>query len=98
MSENDFKAGECSSRTKEYSDTKECWAPGAPQPLGNIPQLKALYKEGDASFARMDAFLRKCETELGNCLRNEAPPPEHLALRPAHWPCALRAQCALLKS
>merc|ERR1712086_942853 len=65
--------------TKVYSDSKKCWSPdGSEPPLGNIPQLIDLYSEADNRFARLDAYLHKCEMELSACLRADKIPPTPL--------------------
>merc|ERR1712039_1139368 len=57
---------------------KQCWAPGGTKPLGNIPQLKALYKEADATLSRLERDVGICEQQLNQCLRAEKIPPTEL--------------------
>jgi len=65
--------------TREYSDAKKCWAPKGDEPnLSSIPQLVALYQEGDASFSKLEAFVGRAEKDLCACLRADNIPPKVL--------------------
>eukprot|EP00193_Tetraselmis_chui_P017186 CAMPEP_0177778082 /NCGR_PEP_ID=MMETSP0491_2-20121128/15754_1 /TAXON_ID=63592 /ORGANISM="Tetraselmis chuii, Strain PLY429" /LENGTH=482 /DNA_ID=CAMNT_0019297311 /DNA_START=210 /DNA_END=1659 /DNA_ORIENTATION=- len=60
--------------TREYSNGKECWAPGGRAMLSSIPQLKALYEEADLRLAEMSHFLDILQTEMRPLLREGRPP------------------------
>ena len=62
-------------KTRQYSDGKMCAMRGATPRLSDVPQLRALYDEADARFARMESFAEACETELCAALASDAPPP-----------------------
>jgi len=65
--------------TKEYSDTKLCWAPSGDEPnLSSIPQLVDLYEEADAKFGQLEAFVGACEKELSACLTADKLPSTRL--------------------
>jgi len=55
--------------TKKYSDDKKCWAPGATPALSDIPQLNALYEEGDRELTKMESFASLVEGKLNEDLR-----------------------------
>jgi len=62
--------------TKEYSDSKKCWAPAGGEPvLTEIPQLTDLYGEAEHEFGRLDAYLKWCEGKLSDCLVADEIPP-----------------------
>lgn len=60
--------------SRKYSDTKQCWAPGAKQTLSSIPHLNKLYRDGATHLDSLDAFLAAVEAELATCLRNDTIP------------------------
>ena len=62
-------------KTKQYSDRKMCAMRGNTPALSDVPQLRALYDEADARFARAEAFASACEAELCAALAADAPPP-----------------------
>eukprot|EP00929_Paragymnodinium_shiwhaense_P058480 TRINITY_DN29281_c0_g1_i1.p1 TRINITY_DN29281_c0_g1~~TRINITY_DN29281_c0_g1_i1.p1 ORF type:complete len:471 (+),score=140.20 TRINITY_DN29281_c0_g1_i1:68-1480(+) len=65
--------------TKQYSDSKACWAPGGgTAPLTNVPQLGALYVRADKRFERVEAFLGECERRLAAHLRKSELPNQEL--------------------
>ena len=61
--------------TRAYSDNKMCAMRGTTPALSDVPQLRALYDEADARFARAEAFASACEAELCAALAADAPPP-----------------------
>lgn len=64
--------------TKAYSDSKMCWSKTGEVPLSNIPQLKSLYEEQEATTARLDLFVSRCEAELSHCLVSDTLPSSAL--------------------
>jgi len=65
-------------RTREYADSKACWAPKAKMTLSEVPQLAHLYQEADQHFHRVEALQRSVEVGLSHCLRNSIVPDAHL--------------------
>lgn len=66
-------------RTREYTDNKQCWAPGGVRPpLSVLPQLSALFKQADAAFTFAENYTRVCEQRLCECLRADRMPPGDL--------------------
>ena len=61
-------------KTRQYSDHKMCAMRGTTPALTDVPQLRALYDEADARFARMESFADACETELCAALASDTPP------------------------
>lgn len=62
-------------RTKAYSDNKPIWGPphkdGTPRTdmrLSHIPQLVAIYKEGEEQGKELEDFVAACESELCDTL------------------------------
>ncbi len=64
--------------TKVYSDAKKCTMRGSAPSLSNVPQLNSLYDEAYATLARLDSYVKTCETELCACLRAKTIPPARL--------------------
>eukprot|EP00286_Rhodomonas_abbreviata_P012625 CAMPEP_0181322656 /NCGR_PEP_ID=MMETSP1101-20121128/19345_1 /TAXON_ID=46948 /ORGANISM="Rhodomonas abbreviata, Strain Caron Lab Isolate" /LENGTH=539 /DNA_ID=CAMNT_0023430585 /DNA_START=37 /DNA_END=1656 /DNA_ORIENTATION=- len=60
--------------TKQYAETKRCWAPKGEPTLSNVPQLKAIFAENDRKLAFLDAFVAKCEAELSSSLKEDRLP------------------------
>lgn len=61
-------------RTKAYSDAKAIPGHGRDLTLSDIPQLKALYAEQALKLEEVEAFVKRCEVELSECLtRGELP-------------------------
>ena len=66
-------------QTLDYADNKRCWAPKGQRPtLSQIPQLKAIFKEGEAKLARLERFTRAIEAKLCAVLREDAIPSARL--------------------
>jgi alkylation response protein AidB-like acyl-CoA dehydrogenase len=66
-------------KTKDYTDTKTCWAPkGARPPLSMLPQLSSLYAEADDAFTYAENYAGLCETELAKCIREGRIPTQRL--------------------
>ena len=62
-------------KTRQYSDRKMCAMRGTTPALSDVPQLRALYDEADARFARAEAFASACEADLCAALAADTPPP-----------------------
>jgi len=70
-----------------YCSSKPVWSPFAPAPaagelgpvLSEVPQLKAIFEEGEKRGAEMDEFVARCESELTKCLVDGRVPPMQLA-------------------
>ena len=55
--------------TKQYAESKQCWAPKGNQPLIKVPQIRSIFAENDKKAAAMEAFLAECEAQLCVVLR-----------------------------
>lgn len=60
--------------TKEYAETKMCWAPKGNQPLIKVPQIKSIFEENEAKFASTYAFVEECEKQLCTVLKENSMP------------------------
>jgi acyl-CoA oxidase len=67
-------------RTQTYADNKACWSPkeGAEPMLSNIPQLKAIFEEAEASLTELDHYVDLCEQQLSDDLKSERIPSAKL--------------------
>jgi acyl-CoA oxidase len=66
-------------KTQEYSDNKITWGPKGKRPrLSDIPQLKSLYAEANATLARLTTFTEACEAKLADALRKDVIPSKKL--------------------
>ena len=67
------------SKTREYTDSKLCWAPkGVRPPLSMLPQLSSLYDEADEAFEYAERYAAACEAQLCAVLRRGGIPPPPL--------------------
>jgi len=56
--------------TKRYTDSKHCWQPkGKGISLSQVPQVGAIYEEGEKALGKLEAFMLEVEKRLGDCLR-----------------------------
>lgn len=66
-------------QTKNFSDTKPCWAPGNARPmLSDMPQLASLYAKAFKELDQLEKFSLDVEARLSHCLMNEIAPDDDL--------------------
>uniref|UniRef100_A0A7R9T8Y4 Acyl-coenzyme A oxidase n=1 Tax=Prasinoderma coloniale TaxID=156133 RepID=A0A7R9T8Y4_9VIRI len=60
---------------RRYADGKLCWSPdGSSPPLSDLPQLRSLFAEGQATLDGLDDFIGRAEAALCDVLRRDAIP------------------------
>lgn len=66
-------------RTREYTDSKTCWAPkGMRPPLSMLPQLSTLYDEAEEAFEYAERYVKACEQQLCESLLQDRIPSAKL--------------------
>eukprot|EP00929_Paragymnodinium_shiwhaense_P055747 TRINITY_DN27914_c0_g1_i1.p1 TRINITY_DN27914_c0_g1~~TRINITY_DN27914_c0_g1_i1.p1 ORF type:complete len:509 (-),score=145.07 TRINITY_DN27914_c0_g1_i1:372-1898(-) len=67
------------SKTKAYTDKKQCWAPGGMRPpLSALPQLQSIYQEAEEAYDYCEKYAKICEVELNKVLKQDKVPPADL--------------------
>lgn len=66
-------------KTRSYTDNKQCWAPGGLRPpLSALPQLNSVFEEADEAFSFAERYVKLCEEQLNDAIRNDRIPSTKL--------------------